>query len=144
MAKAKKQRLGKQPPRYKFFLNPYSDMRFTSCPKCRGKTRLRKMPLVIHVAPLNPLALNKTVRYCPSCDLVIAHQDEIEPLMAAIFSERAPEVVGNDYLVIGTMDRADWQKGMKEQATVADMLERLHDWKQVLHFEPANYGWGPA
>ncbi len=70
MAKARKQRLGKRPPRYKFFLNPYRDARFTSCPKCRGKTGLRKMPLVIHVAPLNPLTLNKTVRYCPYCDLI--------------------------------------------------------------------------
>jgi hypothetical protein len=35
MAKQKKKavtQLGKQPPRYRFFLNPYEDMRFTRCP----------------------------------------------------------------------------------------------------------------
>jgi hypothetical protein len=35
---------GKQSPRHKFFLNPYKDARFTSCPKCTAKTKLRKFP----------------------------------------------------------------------------------------------------
>ena len=26
--------LGKLPPRYHFFLNPYQDVRFTRCPRC--------------------------------------------------------------------------------------------------------------
>jgi len=67
-------RLGKQPPRYRFFLNPYTDVRFTTCPQCRGKTSQRKLPLVIHIDPLQLVALNKTCRYCPRCDLLIAHQ----------------------------------------------------------------------
>jgi hypothetical protein len=45
-----KPRLGKLPPLYKLFLNPYTDVRFTSsCPGCSGKTRQRKLPLAIHV-----------------------------------------------------------------------------------------------
>jgi hypothetical protein len=48
------------------------------------------------------LALNKTCRYCPRCDLLIAHQDELEAWLAAFFTERQPEIVGNDFLVIGT------------------------------------------
>ena len=44
-------RLGKQPPRHRFFLNPYTDVRFTTCPQCGGKTRVRKLPLVIHIDP---------------------------------------------------------------------------------------------
>jgi hypothetical protein len=73
-------RLGQQPPRYRFFLNPYADVRFTTCPQCGGKTRVRKLPLVIHVDPVQPVALNKTCRYCPSCDLLIAHRDELEAM----------------------------------------------------------------
>src|SRR5438105_15688393 len=76
-------RLGKQPPRYRFFLNPYTDVRFTTCPQCRGKTRQRKLPLVIHIDPLQFVALNKACRYCPRCDLLIAHQDELEAWLAA-------------------------------------------------------------
>lgn len=53
-------RLGKQPPRYRFFLNPYSDVRFTRCPQCGEKTRSRKLPLVVHVDPMQLISLNKT------------------------------------------------------------------------------------
>lgn len=133
-------RLGKQPPRYKFFLNPYQDVRLTRCPKCQAKTRQRKLPLVIHVDPMNQVALNKTCRYCPYCDLLIAHQDELEPLLAALFSQSKPEIVGNDYLVIGTLDRADWQAGVQAQLAIRDMVGRLHDFKEVVHFKLVG-GW---
>jgi hypothetical protein len=53
-------------------------------------------------------ALNKTCRYCPRCDLPIAHQDELEAWLAAFFRDHQPEIVGNDYMVLGTEDRADW------------------------------------
>src|SRR5215470_12897802 len=104
-------RLGKQPPRYRFFLNPYQDVRFTKCPQCGGKTLQRKLPLVIHVDPMQLLSLNKTCRYCPRCDLLIAHQNEVEQFLAAFFSVQNSEVVGNEYLVIGTLDRPDWKRG---------------------------------
>ncbi|MBM2810927.1 MAG: hypothetical protein HW416_1686, partial [Chloroflexi bacterium] len=106
-------RLGNQPPRYRFFLNPYRDVRFTTCPQCAGKTQVRKPPLVIHVDPMQLVALNKTCRYCPFCDLLIAHQDEIEGFLANLFSDLGPESVGNPYLVIGAEDRADWLRGVR-------------------------------
>ena len=140
----KARRLGTQPPRHRFFLNPYRDFRFTVCPKCRGKTKLRKLPLVIHVDPMQLLTLNKTCRYCPYCDLLIAHQDQIEAFLAAFFAQRDPELLGNDYLVLGTVDRADWLRGTKQQLTPQEMLERLHEFKDVLQFELVGGGWGPA
>jgi hypothetical protein len=137
---AKLRQLGKQPPRYRFFLNPYSEVRFTTCPTCHAKMRQRKLPLVIHVDPLSPVALNKTCRYCPACDLLIAHQDELEAFLAAFFAERNPEVVGNDYLVIGTLDRPDWQRGTQSPLPIREMVERLHDFIEVLRFELVG-GW---
>ena len=91
---------------------------------------------------MNPLALNKTCRYCPHCDLLIAHQDELEAQLVEFFTRQKPEVIGNDYLVLGTMDRATWQRGRKEVMTVQGMVQALHDFKEVLRFEPAG-GWGP-
>lgn len=135
-------RLGKQPPLYRFFLNPYQDVRFTSCPQCGRKMRQRKLPLVIHIDPSTLLTLNKTCRYCPSCDLLIAHRDEIEALMAAMFAEHKPEVVGNDYLVLGTIDRAEWQRGRTSPLNIPQMVAVLHDFKDVVRFEPADWGWG--
>ena len=127
-------RLGKQPPRYRFFLNPYTDVRFTTCPQCRGKTRQRKLPLVIHVHPTQLVALNKTCRYCPYCDLLIAHQDELEAWLAAFFTEHQPEIVGNDYLVIGTEDRADWLHGVRMPVLPKEALGHLHDFREVVRF----------
>src|ERR1700730_4330882 len=97
-------RIGKQPPRHCFILNPYPWERFAFCPACDGPTEQRKFPLVIHVDPRNPVSLNKTCSYCPRCDLLIAHQDELEEQLLALFEEHNPKVIGNDYLVIGTLD----------------------------------------
>ena len=140
--RAKPPRLGKQPPRYRFFLNPYPELRCTVCPQCQAKTRQRKVPLVIHVDPLHPVALNKTCRYCPGCDLLIVHQDELEALLAACFTEHHPEVIGNDYLALGTLERADWQRGTQSPLPIQELVARLHDFKEVLQFELVG-GWQP-
>ena len=58
-------RLGKLPPQYIFFLNPYDDLRFSRCPQCNGKTQQRKLPLVIWVDPQNPVVLNYTTLSFP-------------------------------------------------------------------------------
>jgi hypothetical protein len=134
-------KLGKQPQRHRFFLNPYEDVRFSRCPRYEGKTRLRKFSLVIHVEPLNPVILNKTCRYCPVCDLIIAHQDEIEAQLYALFSERASAIVGNEYLVMGTVDREVWQRGRQTPMSPSRLLDHLHVFKEVLQFEPVHYGW---
>ena len=136
-------RLGKQPPRYRFFLNPYADVRFTRCPQCGARTRVRKLPLVIHIDPRQLVALNKTCRYCPGCDLLIAHQDELEAWLAAFFSQHQPDLVGNDYLVVGTEDRADWQRGVRTPHSIPEALACLHDFAEVVRFEPAPR-WGPG
>ncbi len=144
MAKQKKKtttQLGKQPPRYRFFLNPYQDMRFTKCPQCDSKTLQRKLPLVIHVEPMEMLSLNKTCPYCPHCDLLIVHQDDLEHLLASFFAEQKPEVIGNDYLVIGTEDRTAWKRGMQQPLTMQEALEALHDFKEVVTFKITG-GWG--
>jgi hypothetical protein len=143
MANRKKKdmrRLGKQPPQYRFFLNPYQDVRFTRCPQCNNKMHQRKLPLVIHVDPMHLISLNKTCRYCPHCDLLIAHQDDIEQLLASIFIERKPEVIGNDYLVVGTLDRSVWKRGIQQQITTQETLDALHDFNEVVTFKLTG-GW---
>jgi hypothetical protein len=130
-------RLGKAAPRYRFLLNPFRDRRFAICPNCERRTLLRKVPLVIHVDPLNPVAINKSCRYCPPCDLLIAHQDEIEQQLAVLFANRAPELIGNDYLVLGTLDRDVWKRGVAEPLAIEEMVEQLHDFVEVLELRRA-------
>jgi hypothetical protein len=133
-------RLGKQPPRYRFFLNPYEDVRFSKCPQCANKTGQRKLPLFIHIDPAQPLLLNKTCRYCPHCDLLIAHKNDLEDIIARVFSVLNPEIVGNKYLVVGTLDRADWKRIDQNKLPIKDTLEALHDFKDEVSFKPMG-GW---
>ena len=131
-------RLGKLPPLYKFFLNPYTNVRFTSsCPGCSGKTRQRKLPLAIHVDDWGMVILNKTCRFCPYCELLIAHRDEIEAHLAQLFARIAPQAVGNDYFIVGTIERKHWRRGLSSALTNAEMIEALHDFKDHLRFKPA-------
>jgi ribosomal protein S27AE len=127
--------LGKQPPRYTFFLNPYTDARFTKCPKCGGKMAQRKLPIVIHVDDWGPLSLNKTCRFCSHCNLLVAHKDEIETVLAQFFEQQDAMLIGNDYLVIGTLDRRDWKRGVSDKITMEELIGLLHDFKDVVQFK---------
>jgi len=144
MSPKKRRRLGKLPPRYRFILNPYTDVRFTRCPGCDQKTRQRKHPLFIHVDPFNPIVLGKTCRYCPGCDLLIAHQNEIEENLARLFAQTDPDLIGNEYLIIGTVERRAWRQSMKNPLSPRDMLEHLYDFEEVLTLEMRQAGWYPA
>ncbi len=130
-------RIGKLARRYKFFfLNPYQDVRFSYCPKCASKTKLRKVPLVIQVESRQPLALNKSCRYCPSCDLLIAHRDEVEEQLSSLIGQRQSLESSN---IIGTIERSEWQRNTSESMTSADILDGLYLFKQVLKFEPSTW-----
>lgn len=55
---------------------------------------------------------------------------------------KQPEFVGRDYLVVGTQDKAAWKHGVQQQPrTLDEMLEDLHDFKEVVIFKPVG-GWG--
>ncbi len=99
-----KQQFGHQPPQHDFFLNPYSDVRFTRCPKCDGTTKLSKKP----------------------------------PLIEMTCLQHYPQLIGHDYLIVGTMERKSWREGHHK---ASDLFETLHDFKQHLEFKPARYSW---
>ena len=139
--RAKLPKLGKQSRRFTFFLNPYTDVRFTKCPKCGGKTGQKKLPLAIHVDEHGLVALNKTCRYCSGCELLIAHQDEIEANLTSLFQRLAPEIIGNGYLVVGTLDRSDWKRGITGTSTTAELIEALHDFDDMVRYEPLRPTW---
>ena len=136
--------IGKLPPRHSFALNPHKEMRCTKCPRCEKRTRLRKFALLIGVEEFGLMVLGKTCRYCPACDFIIAHQDELEALLAAGFATYEPEVIGNNYYVIGTVERKTWRKGMHDPITSTnELLGHAADFEKEfdLHYEPG--GWCP-
>lgn len=129
MAKTKKTQFGELPPKYNFILNPYPDQRLSRCPICEHKTGQRKVPLLIHIDPMHLMALNYTCRYCRHCDLLIGHKHEIERLLASMFARYDPSVVGNDYLIVGTLEKKAWREGAKQPKPIADMLPHVQDFK---------------
>jgi hypothetical protein len=142
---AKKKRIGKLPPRYSFILNPYTDVRLSKCPRCQKLTHLRKFALFIHIDKWGPMALGKTCRYCSGCELIMAHQDELEAQLEHSFSQIAPEVIGNEYLVLGTVDKKVWQEGLAGSGgDLGEMLKHMADFKRVLKLGVEPGGWYPA
>ena len=110
--KRKTKRLrGDRERRYHFISNPYDDCGFTRCPRCEEKTKVRMFCLLIHVEPRHLVSLNKSCKFCPSCEIIIVKKAEIEGYLAAICEQRWPECIGNDYLVVGTLDRKLHRKG---------------------------------
>ena len=140
-----KSRIGKLPPRYSFILNPYPSERLSRCPRCHKLTYLRKFALWIHVTSWGPLTLGKTCVYCSSCELIIAHKHELEAQLAHTFEKVAPEVVGNEYLVLGTLDRKTWKAGLAGAGqTLGETLKHVADFARVLTLEVDPGGWRPA
>jgi 5-methylcytosine-specific restriction endonuclease McrA len=144
MPRAKKRHFGGLAPKYNFILNPYPDMRISSCPFCNRKTGQRKVPLLIHVDPLHLIALNYTCRYCQHCDLLIAHKHQIERLLYSLFSQLAQEAIGNGYLIIGTVEKDAWRKGLKQPQSLEETLPHAHDFKRFYkELRMTQPGWYP-
>lgn len=129
---------------HRFFLNPHEDMAFTKCPKCESKTMVRKFPLVIHIEPGQLFVLNKQCRYCVGCDLIIARRSDVESLMAAAFESRDPAIIGNEYIVVGTLPRDVWRTRDNGEMRPADALDHTLIFKDVWEFELVRGGWGPS
>jgi len=120
--------------RYYFFLNPYIDNAFTRCPECSCKTRVRKIPLAIMLEKEKIfLCLNKTCKYCPYCELIIAKKQEIEDMLK-IFLGRE-ELGEEDYLVFGTQDKKIWRKGLKHEVDQEELYKGITLFKDVWDFK---------
>ncbi len=142
MAKAQ---IGKLPPRYSFLLNQHPDVRLSKCPECHRPTHLRKFALLVHVDGWGLMALGKTCRYCTRCEVIIAHQDELEAELANQFSSVAPEVIGNNYIALGTVDKRIWQRGLQGSGSLLEeTLNQTAGFKQQLELKVEPGGWYPA
>jgi hypothetical protein len=132
-------RMGALPPRYSFALNRYTGVRFTTCPGCEAKTRVRKIPLVVHIDGHGLLLLRKTCRLCVSCDLLLVHQDEIEPLIARSV-DRGTEHP-SEYLILGTVEPRAWRRGLSGGVTIDDLVQHMSDFKAHMQIGYTPGGW---
>ena len=133
-------RLGARPPRYAFVLNPHAAARFSMCPACNKPTRIRKLVLVIHVEHVEGarlLILNKACRLCVVCEMLIAHQTEVERLIAAsgLGSSGRPA-----YVVLGTVGRRVWRRGLGG-VRLSDVREHMVDFKGYMRIDVTPAHW---
>ena len=130
-------------PRYKFILNPYVDFRLSKCPLCEKLTHMRKFALLIHIEGWGLLVLGKTCRYCTPCELIIAHQDELEDELVGIFEKQAPDVIGNPYMAIGTVDKKLWKQSLGARTIEQNQaLQNMSPFEDVLTLKMEG-GWQP-
>ena len=144
MPTLKESRFGELAPQYGFVMNPYPNFRASSRPGCNHPNAQRKVPLLIHIDPRHLIALNYTCRYCPRCDLLLAHKHELEHILHDLFSQLDPQAIGNEYLVIGTVEKKAWRKGLKHPQPPAEILPHTHDFRSVYpDLRVTQGGWFP-
>lgn len=139
--KPRRKQFGHLPPKHNFSLNPYPEFRFSRCPDCRENTGQRKLPLLIHIDPKNLISLNYTNRYCSRCDMVIGHKHEIEHHLTEMFLKIEPEVIGNSYLLIGTIEKKTWRENFNNPKASKDMRPHIHDFKSFQNIRMTMGGW---
>ena len=91
------------------------------------------------------MALGKTCRYCTRCELIIAHQDELEAQLAGSLRAVAPEVIGNKNILLGTVEKRMWQRGVQGTGhLLGEILEHTADFNEMLDYNVERGGWFPA
>jgi len=138
-----KKKFGKLQSKFNFSLNPYPEMRFSKCPDCGKKTGQRKLALFIHVEPLNPVSLNYTNRYCSNCDMLIGHKHELEHHLKITFDKVNPEIIGNNYKLIGTIENKVWKENAVQQLPINELRNYVHDFKSTQTISMTMGGWFP-
>jgi hypothetical protein len=108
------------------------------------KTRVRKLPLAIHVEGLGLFVLRKTCRLCVACDMVIVHQHELEPLIWARLRKVGDSGHSLEYLVLGTVDPDVWRRGLTGGVSFDELVGNMADFHTHMQIEQVGRGWAPA
>jgi hypothetical protein len=91
------------------------------------------------------MALGKTCRYCPRCEMVMVNRVELEAELVRGFSQLGPEAIGKDYLVLGTIEKKIWQEGLgSTRKPLAEMLRHVAEFKHHYDLEYKPGGWYPV
>lgn len=101
----------------------------------------RKFALLIHIKGTDFIILRKTCRYCVRCELIIAHQNELEGELAFAFSTRSSKLVGHPYLVLGTVDLKFWREGLSRTFDLEALEMHTADFSKYLTLSVEGGGW---
>lgn len=93
---------------------------------------------MIHVEGFGLVLLGKTCRLCLRCDTLVAHKAELDKLLRTVVSVPEPE-----YVVLGTIDRHVYRRGLSGRASVDDVKEHMADFKSYWKVDVTPAGWYP-
>lgn len=79
------------------------------------------------------LNLNKTCKYCPYCELLIAKKQEIEDLIKDFLGLN--DLKENDYFIFGTIDKKIFLKGMNNKLTTKELIGNTIIFQDIWNFE---------
>ena len=132
--------------KFYFYLNPHDEYKWTRCPKCDNKTKVRKFCLMIHYEEKSAkfhrmVSLNKSCKYCPYCDLIIAQKSEIDYFMDMAITSFGKRFKPESYLVFGTLPRSDWKRNQVNPMMPNETLELSSPFKDIWDFEIRPAGW---
>ncbi len=121
--------------RHRFFLNPRNDKVVARCPVCSSNTKIRDHVLVVNLKPGQLLLMNVPCRVCRECDLIIANRKKLEAAMADRLRQEAPELIGSDYVVAGTLDQEDWTAAGSGALGPQEIKDRMYAFRDIWSFE---------
>ena len=81
---------------------------------------------------------------CVACDMLIVHQNELEPLIRARLSNAEGSGRPPDYLVLGTVDSRVWRRGLTGGVSFDELLRNMADFSRHMQIEQSGRGWEPA
>ena len=101
---------------------------------------MRKIPLVIHVDSLGLVLLRKTCRLCVVCEMLIAHEADVNGVIKALAPHTATLPT---YLVLGTLGPDTWRDGMSGGVTIEEVRHDMADFKAYMRVEITPRHWAP-
>ena len=75
--------------------------------------------------------------------MLIGHKHEIEHYLTELFLKINPEVIGNYYLVFGTVEKIAWRENMNQSKSFNEMLHHINDFKSYQNIRMTMAGWFP-
>jgi hypothetical protein len=99
---------------------------------------VRKLSLVIHVEGFGLVLLGKMCRLCLRCDTLVVHKAERDTLLRTVVSVQDPE-----YVVLGTIDKHVYRRGLSGVASLDDVKVHMADFKSYWKVDVAPAGWYP-
>ncbi len=81
---------------------------------------------------------------CITCDMLIVHQDELEPLIRARLRNAEGPSRPLDYLVLGTVDSQVWRLGLTGGVSFDELLRNMADFSRHMQIEQIGRGWESA